>query len=109
MKKTQLTAKEQRALDALLGTGDLGYANLTQAERIIEKFGGAARLTKILSSVGHPLPRSTVYRWLYPRSQGGTGGIIPITRWGALFLAAHHDGVFLTIEDFDPRIKAVKP
>ena len=48
-----------------------------QAEEITICFGGAPQLHRALKSVGRKLALTTVYRWAYKRSAGGTGGVIP--------------------------------
>lgn len=74
----------------------------TQAERVINKFGGAKRLLAALKAVGFPKNPATVYRWLYPREKGGTGGIIPTKAWPDILTAARIEGIFLTAEDVGP-------
>lgn len=44
----------------------------TQAQVVIEKFGGEANVAKLLH-----VARSTVYRWNYARADGGTDGMVP--------------------------------
>ncbi len=44
----------------------------SQASKIIEKFGGARRLASLIG-----YRPSGVYRWMYPKGKGGTGGYIP--------------------------------
>lgn len=77
---------------------------VTQAERVIRKFGGAARLARLLKAVGAPLSTSTVFRWLYEKPKG-TGGTIPSRNWEWVFKAARYEGVVITPEDIDPRIQ----
>lgn len=47
-------------------------AKPTQASIVIGKFGTACKLAKLLKVCD-----STVYRWDYPKAQGGSDGIIP--------------------------------
>lgn len=44
----------------------------TQAQIVIGKFGGEAKVAKLLHCA-----RSTVYRWNYTRAEGGTNGMVP--------------------------------
>lgn len=80
----------------------------SQAQRIIDKFGGAKRLSEILSHVGKPRDFVTIYRWTYPKSVGGTDGLIPTAAWPDIFLAARFDGVVLSSEEMDPRPTPVR-
>lgn len=47
-------------------------ATQTQADKVIGKFGSACRLAKLLGCED-----STVYRWTYPRANGGSDGMVP--------------------------------
>lgn len=93
---------------------------LSQAERVLRKFGGAAcgeeevngrevrggagarRLSEILEIIGYPKTPASIYRWTYPRSRGGTGGLIPTSAWPLIHLAARYAGILITAEDRDP-------
>jgi hypothetical protein len=77
----------------------------TQAQRVIAKFGGAQVLGKALARVNSGRDRSRVYRWGYPKSKGGTGGVIPSSVIADVLTAARLEGVHLTAEDLDPRPK----
>jgi hypothetical protein len=78
----------------------------TQAERVITKFGGVARLLALFEAMGCPRTKKTVYNWLWPKSKkSGTGGIIPAHNWPDILNAARLEGVILTPEDMDPRPK----
>lgn len=81
---------------------------LTQAERIIERFGGARRLAEALSAVGEFRHPSVVYKWTYPKDRGGTGGLIPTAAWPDILKAARHFGIYMTEEDTDPRPRVLK-
>ena len=80
-----------------------------QAQRIIRKFGNARRLCRVLKIVGCDYVPSAIYKWTYPKSpvngRGGTGGIIPAQAWPWIMKAAAYDGVMLTTEDMDTRVK----
>lgn len=77
----------------------------TQAQRVIAKFGGARQLAQALSrlELGKRRDAANVYRWTYPKSKGGTGGLIPSSAMADVLEAARLDGVLLTAEDIDPR------
>jgi hypothetical protein len=70
----------------------------TQAGRVIKRFGSAYRLAKITG-----LSFTTVYRWCYPRSAGGSDGVIPRTALPRVLAAATQNGIVLSAEDLDPR------
>lgn len=69
-----------------------------QAAKIALKFGGPAALAKALAPTRS---RTVVYRWLYPKSEGGTDGRIPPSAWLEVRHAARMQGVLLTLEDFE--------
>jgi hypothetical protein len=74
----------------------------TQAHRLFEKFGGAMRLVAALKACGCPRARWTVFKWAYPLSKGGTGGLIPSRAWPDILYAARCEGVVLDKDVFDP-------
>jgi hypothetical protein len=76
---------------------------MTQAERVIELFGGVPALGRALKAIGRPRDRGQIHRWKYPKTRGGTGGTIPIKVWPDLFRAAEHLGFSLPPELLDPR------
>lgn len=67
------------------------------ATRIIELFGGEAKVAEITGA-----SISRVYRWTYDEARGGTGGRIPERHWPALFVAAKAQGIKLTPNDLYP-------
>jgi len=69
----------------------------TQAERILERFGGARRLAPLIGR-----DPATVYKWTYPRSAGGTDGLIPTKSYDKVLKAARAEGIYLTPADLDP-------
>jgi hypothetical protein len=82
-----------------------------QAQIIIHKFGGPRELARTLKACSddpedHYSP-STIYRWLYPRDKGGTGGEIPTKPLQTILRCARLAGVMLTTEDIYPTL--VKP
>lgn len=70
---------------------------MTQAERVIEKFGGPKNLARI---IGRDV--ATVYKWMYPKTKGGTGGLIPTQALTEVMAAARQQGIFLTTADLFP-------
>lgn len=66
----------------------------TAAERVIEAFGGAARLSDLTG-----IDKSSVYRWKYPKERGGTDGAIPHGNHGAIMRAAFQYHIKLTRSD----------
>ena len=83
---------------------------VTQAERIIAKFGGKRATFTALKNIGRPYNLSTVYRWTYPRRKSsGIGGIIPPDAMRDIVYAARVHGIVLTAEDMDPRPTYVPP
>lgn len=77
----------------------------SQADRVIGLFGGARRLARTLTALGHPTNPSTVFRWTYPKHRQGTDGMIPTRTWPHILKAARYEGIFLTPDVFDPRVQ----
>lgn len=77
----------------------------TQSRRVVERFGGVPRLVHALKEAGCPKNPSTIYRWLYSKDHKGSNGLIPISAWPDIFKAAANEGIILSSEDIDPRIK----
>lgn len=67
----------------------------TPAERIIEKFGGVSELARLSG-----WSANSIYKWTYPKSKGGTGGLIPTDKQADVYRLslAHSKGV--APEDF---------
>lgn len=105
MKSLRHKTKELEELNDLIGETDKPevVVALTQAGRILLKFGGPKRLSEILLAIGRPRTYATVFRWDYPKEKGGTGGWIPGNAWPDIFAAARFEGLILTSEDIDPR------
>lgn len=84
---------------------ELKTTPMTQAERIVSKFGGPRRLAGLLNSIDPDFSRnpSSIYRWLYSKERGGTGGLIPTQTMPLIMKAARIEGIFLTDEDFRPQ------
>lgn len=72
-------------------------APLTQAERVIARFGGPATLARILGK-----DPATVYRWTYSRAKGGTDGLIPSSALRQVLEAARREGIFIGPDDLYP-------
>lgn len=70
---------------------------MTVADHVIEKCGGHKVVAEWLN-----LNISSVYRFTYPRSKGGTDGLIPAEHQTPLILKAREKGVDLKPEDFFP-------
>lgn len=88
------------SLDDLLDIPEDARVQSHQARRIIHKFGGEARLADLLTEyTGKPVARSTIYRWTWPRSKGGTGGFIPSQKMRLLQSMARNEGILLTPQD----------
>lgn len=75
----------------------------TQSYRILMKFGGPSNFHTLAREVGEKIDKKSVYRWLYPKLQGGTGGLIPINQWELIFRVAKFTGIFISSSDCDPR------
>lgn len=67
----------------------------TVAEHVIEKCGGFKQVSEWLG-----LDLSTVYRFTYPRSKGGTDGVIPAQHQGVLLAKARENQIDLRPDDF---------
>lgn len=65
------------------------------AKAIIEKAGGVETVAVI---TGRHISR--VYRWMYPKERGGTGGSIPHAEALKLIAHAKAEGLSLTAADF---------
>ena len=74
----------------------------SQADRVIQKFGGPAQLWRALVTAGYHRDLATIYRWRYSKPHG-TGGRIPSGAWDGIHAAARLEGIYLTAEDMDPR------
>jgi len=65
------------------------------AARIISLLGGPSRLSEAIG-----VNRVTVSRWKQPKSQGGTGGVIPHWQVPKIIEEARRQGVELSTADF---------
>lgn len=69
--------------------------HLEPAKTVIEKIGGADAVAKV---TGRDVSR--VYRWMYPRERGGTGGVIPHPEARKLLEHAAANDIALAPGDF---------
>lgn len=79
-----------------------------QAQFIIDKFGGARELARVLKEFSdnpeHHFAPSTIYRWMYPKDVGGQGGEIPARHIKLIIRAARFAGILLTDKDIYPHL-----
>jgi len=64
-----------------------------RASRVIEEFGGLAKLQKALERVGSYRSIPTLCRWRLDKSAGGTGGAVPRSAGYEVFVAAVLAGI----------------
>lgn len=81
---------------------------ITQAERILNKFGGPLKLAKALKEIGCAKSITQIYKWTYKREKGGTNGIIPNAALFDIVQAAKAKGIVLTSEDLDFRPRSIE-
>jgi len=67
----------------------------TIAKHVITKCGGPQAVADLLG-----IELASVHKWKYPRSRGGTGGVVPTNRQHELLKLAREAGVDLTPADF---------
>lgn len=67
---------------------------MSQAQRVIAKFGGVPALAKAAG-----LSLNSVYKWTYPKERGGTGGLIPADKLPVVLDAAAAAGIEITVDD----------
>ncbi len=68
---------------------------ITQAERIVKKFGGVAGLEIALRAAGKARDISNIYRWIYK-------GLVPSKALMDILLAAKYEGIRLSSDDLSP-------
>lgn len=76
-----------------------------QAANVIVRFGGAYALSRALAGLQDPRALrhpSVIFRWTYPRTRGGTDGMIPNAAWPYVKRAARFVGIFLTSDEVQP-------
>lgn len=67
------------------------------ASTIIKKLGGEARVAQATKTAF-----TAPYRWQYPKSKGGTDGVIPQKHHRSLLALAREQGVDLNADEFLP-------
>jgi len=75
---------------------------MNPAKSVIDKIGGYAAAAQI---TGKHISR--VYRWTYPASRGGTGGVVPQADALKLLSHARTTGISLSSDDFLQEPKAI--
>ncbi len=70
---------------------------LEPAKSIIKAFGGVDIVAEIVKR-----DRTSVFRWTYPKSKGGTDGLIPSNMHGLLYAAALERDISISAEQFMP-------
>lgn len=78
--------------------GKHGRPTYNQAAKIIRRFGGEARLAKLIG-----LQRPSVYRWQYQRPYG-SDGLIPSEHVEKIKAVARIEGVLVRPEDWVPEV-----
>lgn len=74
----------------------MSETHLNPAKSVIGKIG----IDKVAEITGKHVSR--VYRWMYPKERGGTGGLIPQADAPALLAYAKANGIKLSKGDFFP-------
>lgn len=76
--------------------GQYGCPTYNQASKVIARFGGEAKLAKLIG-----VSRITLYRWNYKRPLG-SDGLIPTAQIERIRSCARLEGVLLRPEDWVP-------
>lgn len=76
--------------------GQFGKPRYNQAQKVVARFGGEAKLAKLIG-----LSRITVYRWQYIRPYG-SDGLIPTAHIEKIKAVARLEGVLIRSEDWVP-------
>jgi len=76
------------------GTCYQKHRGLNPASGVIDKCGGVRRVAEW---TGRSVSR--VYRWTYPKTAGGTGGLVPSECQALILRRARHEGVDLVPDD----------
>lgn len=77
------------------------YKAVTQAERIIECFGGVRPLMRALKAARYPRNAASIYKWTYPWPRGA-GGLIPEPALYEIKFVANKVGVRIPKEALEP-------
>lgn len=78
--------------------GAHGKPTYNQASKIIARFGGEAKLAKLIG-----ISRISIYRWQYKRPIGADG-LIPTANIEKIKAVARHEGILLRPEDWVPEV-----
>ena len=81
-------------LEILMKTETIPATRPSPAQRVIEAFKGVRATARIVKRNS-----STISRWLKPRGEGGTGGLIPSSLQKAILDHAAANGIALTADD----------
>ena len=76
--------------------GQFGQPTYNQAQKVIARFGGEAKLARLIG-----LSRVTLYRWQYRRPYG-SDGLIPTAQIEKIKGVARTEGILLRPEDWVP-------
>ena len=82
----------------LRNQGEYGKPTYTQAAKIIARFGGEAKLARLIG-----ISRISVYRWNYRRPVGADG-LIPTANIERIKSVARLEGILLSDEDWVPEV-----
>jgi hypothetical protein len=78
--------------------GKYGKPTYSQAAKVVRRFGGEAKLAKLIG-----VSRITVYRWSYRRPYG-SDGLIPTEHIEKIRAVARIEGVLIRPEDWTPEV-----
>ena len=79
-------------------TGQFGCPTYNQAQKVIGRFGGEAKLAKLIN-----VSRISLYRWQYRRPYG-SDGLIPTAQIEKIKAVARLEGILLRDEDWVPQV-----
>ena len=82
----------------LRNQGEHGRPTYNQAAKIIQRFGGEAKLSKLIG-----ISRISLYRWQYKRPVG-SDGLIPTAQIEKIRSIARLEGILLRDEDWVPQV-----
>jgi hypothetical protein len=76
-------------------TAAMSTEYLDPAKTVIERLGGVDKVSEITGK-----HRTRVFRWMYPQTRGGTGGLIPQRQIPLLLDFANKNKICLAPSDF---------
>lgn len=82
----------------LRNQGAYGKPTFNQAAKIVARFGGEAKLARLIN-----ISRISVYRWQYARPYG-SDGLIPSANIEKIRAVARLEGILLRDEDWTPEV-----